>query len=154
MRCKIAALLVAWCAGAWAQSSSGYVFYAPGGANGAGRTTQFGGGGEVMLWKGLGLMADGGVWSPSEDLGSALGVFSPNASYHFLHSRESKLDPYVVGGYTLLFREGVANLFDFGVGTNYWFARRVGLHVEFRDQVYSGGGMTHLWGIRLGVAFR
>ena len=157
MKLKLALLPLAWCSAAWAQSSAGYVFFAPGGATAYGHTSgtiQAGIGGEGILGKGIGVGADIGAWAPSQSLSGAIGVFSPNVSYHFIHDKRRKIDPYVTGGYTLFFRTGTENLFNFGVGTNYWFARRVGLRVEFRDQVYTQTGTAHFWGVRLGVAFR
>ncbi|HTT62016.1 MAG TPA: outer membrane beta-barrel protein [Bryobacteraceae bacterium] len=157
MKQKIALLLITFCAAAAAQSSSGYVYFAPGGASSSGNTSmtiQVGGGGDFILGKGIGVGAEIGAVGPTADFSGALGVLSPDLSYHFIHEKERKIDPYVTGGYTLLFRGGHENLFNFGVGANYWFAQKVGLKVEFRDQVYTQGTAVHFWGIHLGVAFR
>ncbi len=157
MKLKFAFLLLVFCATALAQSSAGYIFFAPGGVTSSGYTSgtyQIGGGGDVILGKGIGVGAEIGAIAPMESFAAALGVFSPGVSYHFIHDKRRKIDPYVTGGYTLFFREGAENLFHFGAGTNYWFARHVGLRVEFRDQIYTQYRATHFWGIRLGVALR
>lgn len=157
MRPGIALCFITFCAAAAAQTSSGYVYFAPGGSTTSGHTLmtiQVGVGGDLVLGKGIGVGAEIGAMAPREHFSSALGVLSPNLSYHFVHQEGRKLDPYITGGYTLLFREGHENLFNYGVGTNYWFARRVGLKMEFRDQVATVGTTVHFWGIHLGVAFR
>ncbi|HTQ56004.1 MAG TPA: outer membrane beta-barrel protein [Bryobacteraceae bacterium] len=158
MRLRIASLALVFCAAAAAQSSSGYVYVAPGGATSSGNTSmtlQMGVGGDFILGKGIGVGAEVGAVGPRSDFsGGVLGLFSPNASYHFVHSKENKFDPYVTGGYTMFFRAGHENLFNFGAGANYWFARRVGLKMEFRDQVYTQFTPVHFWGVHLGLAFR
>jgi hypothetical protein len=83
-----------------------------------------------------------------------VGVFSPNGCFYFVHGRDIKLDPFVTGGYTLSFRSGHANLFNFGGGLNYRFRTRRGGQLEFRDQVHTDGSSVHYWGGRFGLAFR
>ena len=141
-----------------AQHSNGYVFFAPGGVTCCGQTfmtLQFGAGGEVILAKGIGLGAEVcavGMRQYFSD--SVLGVFSPNGYYHFVHGKDLKFDPFVTGGYTLMFRSGHANLFNFGGGLNYWFSNRLGVRLEVRDQVHVDGSSVHYWGGRIGLAFR
>ena len=62
----------------------------------------------------------------------------------------------MTGGYTLLFRYGHLNMFNFGGGLNYWTGRRFGLRLEARDHVYAPefGSALHYWGVRFGLAFR
>ena len=60
----------------------------------------------------------------------------------------------MTGGYSLIFRGGHLNFFNWGGGFHYWFARHAGVRFEFRDHVYSGYSIEHYWGIRLGIAFR
>jgi hypothetical protein len=57
---------------------------------------------------------------------------------------------------TLAFSNGEhENLFNFGGGVDYWMKKRVGLRIEFRDQVWSGPSQTsHFWGARFGVTVR
>ena len=139
-----------------AQPSNGYVFIAPGGVSCCGHTSmtlQFGAGGEAVLGKGVGIGAEiGAVAQPRFFSGTVVGIFSPNGYYHFSHGKNVKLDPFVTGGYTLLFRNGHANLFNFGGGVNYWFRHALGVRLELRDQVHTGASV-HYWGFRFGLAF-
>ena len=140
-----------------AQPSNGYVFFAPGGVTCCSQTAmtlQFGLGGEAVIGKGIGAGAEISALGTRQYFSdSVVGVFSPNGYYHFVHGKDVKVDPFVTGGYTLLFRSGHANLFNFGGGMNYWFKRHLGLRIEFRDQVHTDGSAVHYWGIRAGLAF-
>jgi hypothetical protein len=140
-----------------AQPSHGYIYFAPGQVHCCGAsamTLQFGVGGEAVLWKGLGLGAEVAAVGVRQDFGdSVLGVFSPNGYYHFIHGKDLKLDPFVTGGYTLMFRSGSESLFNFGAGANYWFHHHLGARLEFRDQVYTKFDTLHYWGVRFGLAF-
>lgn len=130
----------------------GYAFIAPGAASpGNSGTMHFGIGGEGLVYKGLAAGGEIGFLGPRESLAEGIGVFSPNASYHF--TRNSKLVPFVTGGYSLGFREGIANAVNFGGGVNYWFKPRLGLHLAFRDH-FSPTEDAHLWGFRIGISFR
>jgi hypothetical protein len=155
---RIAFLLLAICGVAAAQSSSGYVYFAPGGITTSGQTAmtfQMGVGGDFVTGKGIGLGVEIGAVGPRQNfISGALGVLSPNPSYHFMRGKQRKIDPYITGGYTMFFRGAIENLFDFGAGANYWFASKVGLKVEFRDQVYTQAMTAQFWGLRLGLAFR
>ncbi|MEO8658528.1 MAG: hypothetical protein ABI693_08665 [Bryobacteraceae bacterium] len=154
MKTKLFLMIFALASVAAAQSSNGYVFVAPGGVSCCGHTqstVHAGGGGEAILWKGLGAGAEVGGMGPTQYLSESFGVFSANGYYHLLRGKHRKLDPFVTGGYTLFFREGAASLGNFGAGVNYWFSKHVGLRTEFRDHVYI---TDHYWGFRFGVAFR
>ncbi len=158
----VAAALCGVPAGAGDLKSNGYLFAAPGSINaggGSAGTLNLGAGGEGIIGKGVGVGAEFGILSPREEMTSFKLMFSPNVYYHFVRDGSRKLDPFVTGGYTLLFRDGNANLFNFGGGVNYWFHKSAGLRVEFRDHVWRGGGgccstTAHLWGVRLGVVLR
>ncbi len=136
--------------------SYGYVFAAPGGTSGGGGgTLHIGGGGEGVFKNGAGIGAELGYVSPFESVRDGLGLFSINGSYHFLKSSKSgKVVPFVTGGYTGFFRSGYANGVNFGAGVNYWFKRRVGLRVEFRDNLFVQDGSAHLLNVRVGLTFR
>jgi hypothetical protein len=154
---KFAFLLVMAAACAVAQSSNGYVFVAPGGVTSYGHTAMtlhFGGGLDAIVYKGIGLNAELGALGPREDLGASVGVFSAGGAYYFRHARELKLEPFVNGGYSLMFRQGHENLFYCGGGVNYWLARRVGLRFELRDHVDTRYQAVHFWGVRFGISFR
>jgi hypothetical protein len=158
MKSKLAILMLAAVAVAAAQGSNGYLFFAPGGITSYGHTEmtmQAGGGVDVMLLKGIGANAEiGALWPRQCFADCVIGVLSPGGSYHFLHRKEGKIDPFVGAGYSFVFRAGHLNLFNFGGGANYWFAKRFGLRMEFRDQVYTRYATTHFWGFRAGVAIR
>jgi hypothetical protein len=134
----------------------GYFFFAPGGIFEGGYhvgTAHFGGGGEVLPYKGIGIGAEAGYLTPWRDFSQGIGLASVNGSYHFMRNRS--VSPFVTAGYSLAFREGHANLFNFGGGVNWWFADRVGVRLEFRDHIYTYG--THradYLGGRIGFAFR
>jgi len=156
-------LVLAACgAVAWGQTENGhagqgYVFIAPGAAShDGGSTLNIGGGGEGLLYKGLGVGADIGYLFPRQDFGCGFGLLSVDGSYHFgARTPGRKVVPFVTAGYSLAFRSGHANLANFGGGLDYWFTDRVGLRAEFRDYVWGCYGCsTHFWGVRLGVAFR
>ncbi|MDX2149696.1 MAG: hypothetical protein SFV54_03105 [Bryobacteraceae bacterium] len=147
-------------ASTFAQYSHGYVFVAPGGSSFSTRsfgdtdaTLHLGGGGEWVSRIGLGAGAELGYLAGTNSLGNGFGTASLTGSYHFL--RRGKWDPFAAAGYTLGFRSGTLNMFHFGGGTNYWFSRRAGLKLEFRDHVFSPGpANVHFWGFRFGATFR
>src|SRR3989442_13643038 len=132
----------------------GYVFAAPGGTAPSGPATlHFGGGGEGFVYKGLAVGRELGYLAAARDLGTlGVGVFSANGSYHF--QPKQKLDPFVTAGYSLVFREGTANFFNFGGGANYWMRDGMALRLEFRDHVNTGYGTIHYLGFRVGLTFR
>jgi hypothetical protein len=85
---------------------------------------------------------------------NSVGILSFNGSYHFL--RDGKLDPFATAGYSLLFRDFTANMFNYGGGLNYWFQDSLGLRLKLRDHVRSAsaGPTADYWGIGIGLTFR
>jgi len=140
-----------------AQPSNGYVFFAPGGVtccHNTSMTLQFGVGGEAVLWKGIGAGAELSALGLRQYFSdTVMGVFSPNGYYHFRHEENIKADPFVTGGYSLLFRTGHANFANFGGGMTYWFHSHLGARFELRDQINTMGTIGHFWGVRFGLAF-
>jgi hypothetical protein len=134
----------------------GYAFFAEGamieGGNNAG-TVHFGGGGEGLLYKGLGLGAEAGYITKWRDFTYGIGMLSVYGSYHF--NRHAKLSPFVSGGYSMAVRRRSANLYNIGGGVNYWFHDKIGFRLELRDHVYSerSPGIHFLSG-RVGFSFR
>jgi hypothetical protein len=119
------------------------------------QTIQLGAGGEGILGKGIGIGAELGVLAQPRYFGdSALGVVSLNPYYHFYRGDRRQVDPFVTGGYTLIFRSGHANLANLGGGLHYWFRSRLGIRLEFRDHLNTSGTISHFWGFRAGLAFR
>jgi hypothetical protein len=158
MKTKIAVLAALMATTAAAQSSNGYVFFAPGGlteGHHTAMTLHAGGGVDAIIAKGIGLNLEfGGIWPRECFSDCVLGVFSPGGTVYFRRGKENRLDPFVNAGYTLMFRSGHENLFYFGGGTNYWMTRKVGLRMEFRDHVSTNYSTAHFWSIRMGLAFR
>lgn len=131
----------------------GYGYFGVMGAGGTtfGKLLNPGLGAEVTLFKGLAASADiGYIGTYNNFRADGIGVFSPNLTYHFFNS--SRVVPFVTGGYSLAFRDGTANLGNYGGGMTYWFARRVGLRVEGREHRDASG--YHVGGVRVGVSFR
>jgi hypothetical protein len=92
---------------------------------------------------------------------AGVGLFSIGPTYQFLRrSGKSKLVPFVDGGYTLGFASGATpgntnNLINFGAGLNYWFHKRVGLRLDFKDYLYHRYSDTaNFPAIRVGLVFR
>jgi len=115
----------------------------------------FGGGGEVRLSRVLAIGADAvGFSNPGPGKSSVL--LSPNAYAHLLSSTNRlQLDPFLTGGYSVLFRPGSKSGWNFGGGVNYWFSRRAGVRLEVRDSLFSDPGRTRrLWTGRFGIVIR
>lgn len=110
-----------------------------------------GGGGEGLVYKGLGVGAEIGYIFPIEQPQSGVGLFSSNLAYHF--GRERKVAPFVTGGYSLIFRESAAHGGNFGGGVQYWTGDRVGLRFEFRDHIFSSDA-PHAVTFRVGISIR
>jgi len=132
----------------------GYAFFAPGAFVEHGRSLgllHFGGGGEGMLYKGLGVGAELGYVAPWRESSSGIGLLSLNGLYQFRNNR--KITPFVTAGYSLAFREGHINMFNIGGGAHWWFANRIGLRMEFRDHIHRQSNLQYLEG-RIGLTFR
>ncbi len=152
-------LLLAACSTAVAQRSHGFFFIAPGGVSAPGfdfdaTTLHLGVGGVFLIARGIGIGVEAGPVTPAQDVTAVVGLASLNGVYHFpVH--DSRVDPFAGAGYSIAFRGGTFNGFNFGGGLNFWFLNRVGLRLEFRDHVFQPAGVTvHNYGIRFGLAFR
>jgi hypothetical protein len=133
----------------------GYLFIAPGmyiGNVDSIATLHIGGGGEALVYRGLGVGAEVGGLGALQESRGGLGLFSVNGSYHF--SRQRKVSPFLTSGYSSVSGNGQRNLVNFGGGVNYWLRERMGLRLEFRDHVYADGTGRQLLGFRVGFAFR
>jgi hypothetical protein len=132
----------------------GYLLFGVGGSTSLGGMEQIGGGGDVFVYRGLGVGGELGYLFPMEGVAYGLGLLSVNGSYNFNRKSSAKLSPFISGGYSLAFRDGYANLYNLGGGVNWWLARRIGIRVECRDYVWTGGGSDHMPMFRVGMAFR
>jgi hypothetical protein len=116
-----------------------------------------GGGGGVLLFKGLGVESELGAMGRP---GDGVGLFSVDPSYRLLPSRsKSKVVPFVEGGYTRAFGNWgftySENLFNFGGGIHYWPFKRVGMRLEGRDYVDHGWFVSnHYPALRIALALR
>ena len=139
-------------------AGQGYLFAAPSafvcsGCNSSG-AIHFGGGGQFNLYKGLGAGADIGYLTSYRNFESGVGLFSLNGLYSFSTDRRAKVVPFVTAGYSMLFRSGHVNGFNFGGGLNYWFSDKIGLRAEFRDHIHPDYTDAHLIQGRIGISFR
>lgn len=139
-----------------AQQSNGYVFV---GATNPGSNpftlyqstfAHLGGGGETDLGKWFGFGAEIGALLASDH---QAGLASLGPYLHFLTS-ESRVDPFVTTGYTMLIRGGLGHLWHAGGGVNYWLKDRIGLRAEFRDHVWPQRNSLQFLDFRFGVVFR
>ena len=148
---------------ALAQTSSsdrrawGYFVGGVGATSGNGSSTatfQVAGGGEGLVYKGLGLGAEVGYLAPFRGPGDGFGILSVNPSYHFRNASPSgKLVPFVTGGVSLGFRNGSSGGGNFGGGVQYWMKDQVALRVEVRDHIFSSD-TPHFFQFRVGLSFR
>ena len=134
----------------------GYLIVTPGaviGDGGASGTLTLGGGGEGLIKGGLGISADLGYMFPLQGgFGSGIGLFSPGVVYQFRTARRTV--PFVTGGYSLAFRNGVYNMIHFGGGFNHWFSNRWGIRVEGRDHIDPREPEYNLLQFRVGLLLR
>lgn len=118
----------------------------------------FGGGGEARIYKGLSAGAELGYLHPAKEFGEGFGLFSTNGAYRFWTSSPSqRVVPFLTAGYSLAFREGTANLSNFGGGADFWFHDRAALRLEVRDHIWpsrDGAPTAHFLMFRVGVVGR
>lgn len=115
----------------------------------------YGGGGEVLLYKGLGVAAEFGYLDRSDSDGMV--VFSPGGIYAF--NTGGKTIPFITAGYSFLFydRREVRGAF-FGAGINHLIGDYWGIRIEGRDhrrvtKRRTAHFTTHYLEARLGVFF-
>jgi len=161
MKFKTSILFLALAAAAAAQQSNAYLFVAPGAAIGGSSdvsTLHVGVGADIMIARVFGANVEIGALGPSRDLSAVRGVFSPGATYYFRHGNELRFEPFVAGGYSLMFRGGNDSLAYFGGGVNCWFARTTGVRLELRDHYLpapcNGCTDAHFVGFRIALALR
>jgi hypothetical protein len=135
-------------------SGHGYGFWGIGGINAEEKVQHYGFGAEGYVFRGLGAGVELGYLAPFQHADSGVGVLSINGLYDFDRSKLRGISPFVTGGYSLAFREGVGNAVNFGGGIHYWFRDRCGLRLEFRDHVPPAEWDVHFWEMRVGLSFR
>ena len=121
-------------------------------------------GGEVFVYRGLGVGTECGYASPKISFNGdeAVGSTSFNASYHSYDFRKKDrrgVEPFVTGGYSLYWgdRRATQNGFNLGGGANIWLAKHAAVRLEIRGQ----GNVNHFHdsfayfvAFRIGVTFR
>jgi hypothetical protein len=133
----------------------GYFFVAPTTTSAGGFGLHIGGGGEGLVYEGLGVGGEIGYLGAARQLSQGIGILSPNVSYNFTKaSKAGKFVPFVTGGYSLLIGSDAVHALNVGGGMNWWFKDRLGLRLEFRDHVALQFGSPHIFGVRVGLAFR
>jgi hypothetical protein len=154
----IAILLLLSAPGTFAEekndSGRGYIFFAPGAVVDSGnRLTMFhfGGGGEGILYRGIGVGAELGYVAPWREPSAGVGLLSLNGLYQFRSN--NKVAPFITAGYSAAFSNGYINMFNIGGGVHWWIAHRIGLRMEFRDHIHHQSNLQYLEG-RIGLSFR
>jgi hypothetical protein len=131
----------------------GYVFVGPTVFIGEGTALHFGGGGEGLVYKGLGVGGEIGYLGVIEDLGRGVGVFSLNGSYNFRRSK--KISPFITSGPSLaLGNDSAGFVMNLGGGLHWWIKDRIGLRFEVRDHFLPASLSYHAVSFRIGLAFR
>ncbi len=153
------AFLVLVSSTAFAQGSNGYLF--------AGATkphnsvftryqnsfAHIGGGGEAAVGRRIGLGGELGALIATDNRSRTVGLASIGPYFHFPTSN-SRIDPFVTGGYSIVFQSGAGHLWHAGGGINFWMHRRVGFRAEFRDHVWLTGEGLQLLDFRFGIVLR
>ncbi len=137
-----------------------HAFFGGGGAFADGERAgvlEFGGGGEGRIYKGLSAGAELGYVHPGESFRNGFGLLSTNGAYRFWTRPSQKVVPFLTAGYSLAFRDGTANLANFGGGVDYWFQDRAALRLEARDHIWPGENgipTAHVLTFRVGIVGR
>lgn len=135
----------------------GYGFVGAGAATGVSTEpllVNVGGGGEALVYKGLGVGAELGYLARADNFGGGIGIFSVNTAYHLGGQKAGKkFVPFLSGGYSLFFRDGAASGGNIGGGFQYWAGNRAGLRFEIRDHIVSSDRAQSIT-FRIGLTFR
>ncbi len=158
--------LVVACVGFLAQACSaqenpsrgqGYVFFGPGNdfTGGSQPTTlTLGAGAEGFFARGLGFGAELGWVGAARSFRDGYGLVNLDGIYQFNNTRDKKVSPFIVAGYSRSFGGGGSfNAFNGGGGVNIWMKPKFGLRLEFRAldvQTYD----NHPYMFRIGLTFR
>jgi hypothetical protein len=106
----------------------GYTFGSPGfascGCDESLAIMHAGGGGEARIGGVIGVGADIGYVAPFEYFSEGVGLLSVNGTYYFPYTgRARRTQPFVTGGYSMLFRDGSEHLANVGFGVDHWVTR-------------------------------
>jgi hypothetical protein len=120
---------------------------------------QFGGGGEALIDRRVGI---GATLVYAGAAGDFLPLLAINARVHFpppAHGGDDvrTMVPFVTGGYTryrvFSGSEG-KNAINVGAGLTFWFADDHGVMLDVRDTIDQGASLQHFLTISVGYAFR
>lgn len=158
--CGAALLALAWAAAggiAQAQSHShGYLFVAPGAFSFGDRNTAMaaGVGGEGVFPGGvIGLGSELAIVGVRGTSDTAFGLTSVNGYFHIPRPSSNK-DLFLTAGYSALFQfTEKIDMFNAGVGINWWLAPHIGLKAEFRNHSRGGDEPVNYATFRAGIAF-
>lgn len=114
-----------------------------------------GGGGEVFVYKGMSLGAEGSYSAFSD--GPRIGFVTGQIGHHYGNRNKSVgIDPFISYGAGLGFngniRRGYGVASNFGGGATYWFKERVGLRLEGRAMGINVQELIFV--ARVGISFR
>ena len=115
---------------------------------------QAGGGVERVYSNGVGISGEGGIATNGDDY-QKLSHFTVNGLYHF-RTTDRRLDPFVLGGFGYIADwDGAYGAFPIGAGLNYWTSPRVGIRLEFKDNISPAPEkLFHMAGFRIGITLR
>jgi hypothetical protein len=135
-----------------AQYLGGYAFTGVSGPNAP--LWQAGGGVERVFTNGAGASVEGGI-ATNGDYFQKLSHFTINGLYHF-KTKNRRVDPFVVGGFGFIGDwDGAYGAFPIGAGLNYWSSPRVGVRLEFKDNISPAPQKVfHMPGFRIGITVR
>ena len=144
-------LLLGTSAPARAQYAGGYVFTGASGPEGP--LLQIGGGFERVFASRVGVSGELGV-ATKGDRYTKLTHLTVNGLYHIRTTNE-RVDPFVVGGWGIIADwDAAIGTIAVGGGLNYWTSPRVGLRLEFKDNIGMVDNGFHMPGFRIGITLR
>lgn len=112
----------------------------------------FGAGGDALAANGGGMSVEFGLLGRGEIWAARVSV---DAMYQKPPSAESRVTPFILGGYTgFLGSGGGAHGINIGGGVNLWTRPRMAIRIEARDHILPSEGPLHALEFRFGVTFR
>ena len=134
-----------------AQYAGGYAFTGASGPEGP--LLQIGGGFERVFATRVGVSGELGV-ATKGDRYTKLTHLTVNGLYH-LRTTNERVDPFVVGGWGIIADwDAAIGTIAVGGGLNYWTSPRVGLRLEFKDNIGMVDNGFHMPGFRIGITLR
>jgi len=156
-------LMLAWSEAASAQQPRHYVFGVAGPvfvpqsdfSRWSGTFVYLGGGVESRIGNKFAMGGEVGAISRVDSSYTA-GMATATPAVHFAaKDSQSKFDPFINGGVSVLFNTGSVSLpmVHFGGGVNYSVNPRLGMRFEYRHHIWSDEGVVQLSAFRLGIVY-